>query len=266
MIYQGDATKPPVHMEGMRARCAVTSPGYFGLRGYWRDHGLDHPHPDEMGREFTLGDYIDNVVAMGEHVATVLADDGVFFLNLGDTMAGSGGAGGDHNRGGSKAALAKYRQGATGLSPMQRCLVPERCAIALQEAGWLVRSVICWDKGQCKPEQLSHARRPLVASETILVLARSRDHYWDHSYQQSLPSAERGDVWHLAPYRGRRRHSAPFPVTLPFRAILLASEPDDLVYDPCAGSGTTGEAAALAGRRFIGLDLYADTPWVGLPA
>jgi DNA modification methylase len=39
--------------------------------------------------------------------------------------------------------------------------------------------------------------------------------------------------------------------------VRAASEPGDLVVDPFSGSGTTGIAAALLGRRYVGMDLEA---------
>ena len=50
-----------------------------------------------------------------------------------------------------------------------------------------------------------------------------------------------------------------FPTQLPLklvrRIVACASEPGDLVVDPFAGSGTTGEAAIRLGRRFLGIEL-----------
>jgi DNA modification methylase len=46
-------------------------------------------------------------------------------------------------------------------------------------------------------------------------------------------------------------HPAPFPLAVPERAILLATEPGDLVYDPMAGSMTTALAAEKHGRRWL---------------
>ena len=37
------------------------------------------------------------------------------------------------------------------------------------------------------------------------------------------------------------------------------SEPGELIYDPYSGSGTTGVAAALEGRQFVGVDI--DPQW-----
>lgn len=46
-------------------------------------------------------------------------------------------------------------------------------------------------------------------------------------------------------------HPARFPEELPRRVILLATEPGQTVYDPMAGSNTTGKVALDLGRRFI---------------
>lgn len=46
-------------------------------------------------------------------------------------------------------------------------------------------------------------------------------------------------------------HPARFPEALPKRVILMTTEPGGLVYDPMAGSNTTGKVALDLGRRFI---------------
>ncbi|MPR09846.1 DNA methylase [Microvirga tunisiensis] len=46
-------------------------------------------------------------------------------------------------------------------------------------------------------------------------------------------------------------HPARFPEEIPRRIILLTTEPGQLVYDPMAGSNTTGKVALDLGRRFI---------------
>jgi site-specific DNA-methyltransferase (adenine-specific) len=50
-------------------------------------------------------------------------------------------------------------------------------------------------------------------------------------------------------------HPAPFPLTLPHRAISLLSFEDDVILDPFCGSGTTLLAARDLGRPAIGLDI-----------
>jgi site-specific DNA-methyltransferase (adenine-specific) len=41
--------------------------------------------------------------------------------------------------------------------------------------------------------------------------------------------------------------------------VSLYSEPGEAVFDPTAGSGTTGVAAIRQGRRFIGIETLAET-------
>ena len=44
------------------------------------------------------------------------------------------------------------------------------------------------------------------------------------------------------------------PIELVKRCIAACTKPGDTVLDPFCGSGTTGVAALLLGRRFIGID------------
>jgi site-specific DNA-methyltransferase (adenine-specific) len=67
-----------------------------------------------------------------------------------------------------------------------------------------------------------------------------------------------GDVWDI-PYlnpKAKERVGYPTqkPVLLLERILQLASDPGDLVIDPCCGSGTTLVAAELLGRRSLGID------------
>lgn len=53
---------------------------------------------------------------------------------------------------------------------------------------------------------------------------------------------------------GADPHPARFPEAVPRQIILLASDRGDVVYDPMAGSNTTGKVAADLGRRWISSD------------
>jgi site-specific DNA-methyltransferase (adenine-specific) len=63
--------------------------------------------------------------------------------------------------------------------------------------------------------------------------------------------------WHtIVPTSSRERTGYPTqkPLGILRRIVVASSRPDDLVVDWCAGSGTTGVAAAEAGRRFLLVD------------
>lgn len=84
--------------------CCITSPPYWGLRSY-----LPAGHPDkprEIGSEPTVGEWVSVMVDVFREVRRVLRDDGVLFLNLGDSYFGGGRGGGTKNNGSFDEAMA----------------------------------------------------------------------------------------------------------------------------------------------------------------
>jgi len=67
------------------------------------------------------------------------------------------------------------------------------------------------------------------------------------------------NIWEIATraHYGNE-HFAIFPEELVEIIIKFATQKGDLVLDPFAGRGTTGIVAASLGRKFVGIDLYAD--------
>lgn len=222
----------------------VTSPPYFGLRSYGDD-------PAEIGAG-SVADYLADMRRCADEWHRITADTGVLWLNIADTASGSGGAGGDYNRGGAKDGKPKWRQGAVDRPPMSWLNIPHRVVEEFVSAGWLYRSCITWEKGRLRPEDLAHSRRPGVSSEFIFMFSKTRDYPF---FADRLPDGQRGNVWTFPPASGRN-HLAPFPLELPLRCIPLTTEPGDRVLDPFVGSGTTMEAAEQLGRVGYGCDIY----------
>lgn len=238
-LIQGDALDLPVRDESVD--CIVTSWPYFGMREYGESD-------QEMGRG-SLAIYLEEIEDFLAEAYRTLTDGGSCWLVVGDTRAGSGGAGGDWRKG--KRAGQTWRQGDTGLADGNLCLIPQAAAQVAQRLGFVVRSWITWDKGKTRPESASHARRPLTQTETVLFLTKGRLRTWRGGQKTS-------DVWRIPPYHGKSAHLAPFPLELASRCIYLSTTSKDLVFDPFVGSGTTVAAAQCLGRRAVGLDLY---PW-----
>ena len=71
-----------------------------------------------------------------------------------------------------------------------------------------------------------------------------------HAQRVSEPWATKG-YWDDIGKPSHDFHSAPFPVELPLRYVLLYSVPGDTILDPYGGSGTTALAACDAGRKCI---------------
>lgn len=67
------------------------------------------------------------------------------------------------------------------------------------------------------------------------------------------------DVWDIpnvkAHHVEKTDHPCQFPVALPRRLIKALTLPNAVVADPFMGSGTTGVAAVLEGRRFVGAEV-----------
>lgn len=85
----------------------ASSPPFFALRSYLEDHS-DSKHNEMGGSELTPADYLDNLLEVTALWARVLAPHGSIAIELGDTYAGSGGAGGDYNEGGMRDGQAAF--------------------------------------------------------------------------------------------------------------------------------------------------------------
>jgi DNA modification methylase len=74
----------------------------------------------------------------------------------------------------------------------------------------------------------------------------------EHKIEKRKPSAEfsrRNNYWYISPQKGE--HPAVFPEALAKDHILSWSNENDIIYDPFAGSGTTGKMAILNKRKCI---------------
>jgi adenine-specific DNA-methyltransferase len=70
-----------------------------------------------------------------------------------------------------------------------------------------------------------------------------------------------GDMWSIpnvkAKHKEKMGHPCQFPVGLPQRLVRALTNPGELVLDPFAGVASTGIAAMLEGRRFLGCEIEA---------
>ena len=214
-ILTGDCRDvlPDLTRGGVKVQCVVTSPPYWGLR--------DYGHRSQIGME-ALHDclgwatgkpcgecYVCRMVEVFRLVRDVLADDGVLWLNIGDSYAGSG-------RGGNPTADTSTLQGSkehqeasmvkrgsrlpaglhegvrlagnigrawvappTGLKQKDLCMMPARVALALQADGWYLRSHNTWCKPNGMPESVED--RTTVATEAVFMFSKSARYYYNAS-------------------------------------------------------------------------------------
>lgn len=147
-VLQGDARETLPTLDAGSVHMAVTSPPYWALRSYLpKDHPLKSL---ELGSESTPELYVENLVGVFDHVKRVLRDDGVIFVNLGDTYSASAGQRKKTDSHGDKQCTnvgsITDSPFAPDLEAGSRVLIPERFALAMQANGWLLRDVIIWHK------------------------------------------------------------------------------------------------------------------------
>jgi DNA modification methylase len=146
--------------------------------------------PGQFGLEATPDLYVASMVAVFREVWRVLRDDGVVFLNLGDsyfTNWGSVRAGGG---GGFKDVGRERRKDGAKLAK-QLVGIPWRVAFALQADGWYLRSDIIWAKPNPMPESVTD--RPTKSHEYVFLLTKAARYYWDAEAVKE-PSSEVGTV------------------------------------------------------------------------
>ena len=169
MIIQADALHIP--LKDKSVQCCVTSPPYYGLR----DYGVEN----QIGLEKTPEEYIGKLVNVFREVKRVLKDDGVLWVNIGDSYNGSGGAGGDYNECGLKHGQPKYPgRKINGIKPKDLIGIPWMLAFALRDAGWYLRQDIIWSKPNPMPESVKD--RCTKSHEYLFLLSKSKKYYYDN--------------------------------------------------------------------------------------
>lgn len=117
---------------------------------------------------------------------------------------------------------------------------------ALQAAGWVWRGLVVWHKPGARPQ-----RGRFTNAAEYLVFG-SNGHLGSQPQGPCLP----GLYSIAAPHRTERVHITQKPLLL-LRQLIGITASGATVLDPFAGSGTTGVAAVLEGRHFIGIEKSA---------
>ena len=132
-------------------------------------------------------------------------------------------------------------------------------ARCLNQLGYKLLNVITWQKTD-PPPSLTGTRFNF-ASEYIIWAAKSEKSKYFLNFDlmtQLNGGKQMPDVWRLPSvgYWEKRcgKHPTQKPLRLLYRIILACTHEGDSILDPFAGSCTTGIAANLLGRSFVGID------------
>ena len=235
----------------------VTSPPYWGQRA-----------SEGTGTERDPRQYLAFLRTVFVDLLPKLADDGILWINMGDSYNTSINWEADDRRystlgggtsvlGANNSAYTKPRfkrrpfleRDAGWLSRGNLLALPYRLVIDLCERGYLFRGEVVWIKPNPMPE--GRCVRPHRQHEPIFLLAKSEQ----HAFRSSPPV---GSIWEMKTDRlAGLRHYSRFPIDLPRRCIEAWGSPADelVVVDPFAGSGSVGIAAGQLGAAFIGFEI-----------
>lgn len=290
-IHQGNCLFELQKIPSNTIDCCITSPPYWNLR--------DYNNTDQLGLEETPEQYINNLIQVFQEVHRILKPNGTCWLNVGDSYISA------KSRTSSRAhSISQYRDEPTDgkrndlrghqvFKNKDLGLIPHRLAIALQEAGWYVRSDIIWAKTNPMPESVKD--RPSKSHEHLFLLTKSEKYYYNiDAVRQphkasSLSRKKRGwngnrdtgkieasfvnlkmekschplgrnlrDVWYIPVSAFRGAHFATFPQAIVEPCILAGCPEGGIVLDPFIGSGTTALVAKRMNRNYIGIELNED--------
>ncbi len=254
MILQGDCLDQLKTLPDESVDCCITSPPYYGLR----DYGID----GQIGLEQTPEEYVARLVEVFREVRRVLKDDGIMFLNLGDSYAGSG-KGGQSEEKRSENWQPQYGNKGKryGLKPKDLIGIPWMVAFALRADGWYLRSDIIWHKPNCMPESVTD--RPTKSHEYLFLLSKSKKYYYDaeaikepHSggshkkrndfgatpSEKILIAQGKATYVGLGAYKespsGRNKRTVWTIPTRPYKEAHFATFPEKLI-EPCIRAGTS---------------------------
>ena len=139
-------------------------------------------------------------------------------------------------------------------------------AASLSNLGYRILNVVTWAKTNPPP---NISRRFFTYSTEFVIWARKQQkvpHQYNYDLMRQINNGRQmKDVWHM-PAIGRwekscGKHPTQKPLALVLRAILSCTSSNDWILDPFAGSSTTGIAANICGRRYLGIEQeveYAD--------
>ncbi len=129
----------------------------------------------------------------------------------------------------------------------------------LTELDFKILNCITWAKTN-PPPNLS-CRYFTHSTEFIIWARKSKksSHYYNYELMKKINGGtQMRDVWHLpaiAPWeKSCGKHPTQKPLALITRIILASTQKNAWVLDPFTGSSSTGIAANLVNRRFLGID------------
>lgn len=208
-------------LEDNSIQSIITSPPYWGLRKYNIPDVIIDGWEGQYGLEKSYKSYIDHTRLWAKEAWRVLRDDGIMFLNIGDSFSSHK----DCKQVSQSILRGKPSEEAhilsKGNSPSRdskqlktdnmknkcKMLIPHRIAIALIDDGWILRNDIVWTKN-CMPESITD--RFSKKFESIFMFVKSEKYYFNldiirESYTESSINRVKQNNWNPKFNRNKKR-------------------------------------------------------------
>ena len=129
----------------------------------------------------------------------------------------------------------------------------------LTELDFKILNIVTWQKTNPPPN--FSCRYFTYSTEQIIWARKSKKvpHYYNYELMKQLNGDKQmQDVWRLPAIarweKSCKKHPTQKPLSVLTRLILASTKPNAWILDPFTGSSTTGIAANMANRRFLGID------------
>ena len=130
----------------------------------------------------------------------------------------------------------------------------------LTELNFKILNIVTWQKTNPPP---NFSCRYFTHSTEQIIWARKNakvPHYFNYELMKEINEGKQmKDVWRLPAIakweKSCGKHTTQKPLSLLTRIILASTKQGAWILDPFTGSSTTGIAANLLGRKFLGIDI-----------
>lgn len=135
--------------------------------------------------------------------------------------------------------------------------------VALELEGFSIINNITWQKPNPPPNLacrcFTHSTETIIWARKILSKTKKGKHTFNYSLMKEINgNKQMKDVWSLNPPSKKEKEYGNHPtqksISLLERIILASTNEGDLILDPFNGSGTTGIAAIMNDRKYIGIE------------
>lgn len=237
-IINGDARDCNVHLKGKSIALTITSPPYYDLK--------DYDNKKQIGFGQSFDEYKRDLTKIFTSIYKHTKEGGSLWVVI-DTYMKNG----------------------------EIVMLPFIFAELMKEIGWKHKEIIIWQKDKTVP--WIHSGQLRNVFEYILVFSKGKDlelnidavrdyanlkDWWIKYPERYNPMGKSPTtIWDFPiPVQGawgsnNVRHFCPLPDGLVSQIIKIASERNDLVFDPFCGSGVVLSESIKLGRKSLGVEL-----------